>query len=857
MLWLEDRALLSGILVVGSGPGAPPEVKVYDAGTGAELFHFLAYDARFRGGVSVAVGDVNGNGAEEIVTAPGRGIRPKVKVWSASDGALNGQFFATNARYHGGLSVAVGDVEESGNDDIVTAHESGMSRVSVFHGAMGGLLRSFLAYAPSYHGGVNVAVGDLNRDGHDDIVTAARAGLTKIKVFSGASGSVLSQFRPYGRAAKGGISVAVGDIGGDHTLDIITAQAAQAGTAAAVKIFNGRTGTVVANFRVAGHQFARGVRVAAIDSSGDHSDNLALLAVETSKVMVLDTSLLGLAAADPFSYSEGGKPPGLTGVENAAPPLAYVVRAGLSKGAFVAATSSVAESTPAALSASASSLPLSLSIPPIQRLAYYDSTSCQFVPVVADDPRLVGKDVVVLVHGWAPGYIQWVQAAAAQGEVLEWWQTFPGQIGYDASISGGLAPASEWLLDGHTESSIVVSTKGLVQDILASDPSAAVLAYSWIDDSATPVGSDTGIPEDAYLAQAKTALNGERLAFALEQVLGSEAQFHGKLQLIGHSYGSKVATVAAVALTNAATPFTVNQLTILDSPEAPDTNLGYLVAADGAANDNWFFLQDLSINRSDPGATFVDNYISYFDEPYDVISYPGSNSNLSQVVDVSLDGEPYDSTDVGGQHSYAAFWYAGSAEPSLTYGNVVGRMWSSLLAGNSGPSNPPQDLSPANEQSWNLFDYSQSNQFDLQTYTPSAASPIFNPVSLPAVSTAGVDVADPANGASVALSQTNGTLQSYTGSFTTAATTDGVRGLTFTYQFQNPAPGDELTISVDGNLAFVMDASVVQSQSGPGTISLGDLDPQVSHSVTFTLTSTLPNSSSSVVVSNFRQFADE
>jgi hypothetical protein len=71
------------------------------------------------------------------------------------------------------------------------------------------------------------------------------------------------------------------------------------------------------------------------------------------------------------------------------------------------------------------------------------------------------------------------------------------------------------------------------------------------------------------------------------------------------------------------------------------------------------------------------------------------------------------------------------------------------------------------------------------------------------------------------------------------------------------APGDELTISVDGDLAFVMDASVVQSASGPARISVGDLVGDVSHTLTFTLTSSSPNSSSSVIVSNLNQFADE
>ncbi len=844
VLVLEDRLLLSGILAVGAGPGAPPEVRVYDAGTGTELFHFLAYSPHFRGGVSVAVGDVNDGGGPEIVTAPGAGMRPEVKVFSGSTGAEIEKFLATPQGYHGGLTVAVGDVTASGRDEIVTANLRGSPRVSIFDGASGRLLSSFMAYSSRHHRGVNVALGDLSRVGHDDIVTAPRSGLPEIKVFDGVSHLVRAEFMAYSHAATQGVSLAIANLAGAGTLDIITAAPVglPASTAAAsFKVFNGLSYQEQAHFQLPGRPYAHGVRIAAIDVRGDHTDDLAVAAAGGGGVAVLDTSHLALQQLPPPS--------------NVTPQVLYTVAGGPSRGAFVAATSATTE--PAGFG----SAPSTPSLTPIERLAYYaydpDTGIGQFVPVTPDDPRLVGKDVYVLVHGWEPGYDAWVAAAAAQGQVLEWWQTFPGQPGYNAAISGGLGPASPWLLDGHQEGSIVVSSTGLVQDIIASDPNAAVLAYSWIDDSATPVSASTGIPEDAYLSEAKTTLNGERLATALEQVLGSEAQFNGKLQLIGHSHGSKVATVAAVALTEASSPITVNQLTILDSPESSDSNLGSLLAEDGASNNNWYFLQDLNINRQDPSATFVDNYISYFDEPYDVISYPGSNPNLGQVVDVSLDGEPYSSLDPGGQHSYAAFWYAGSSESAWTYGDLVGRGWSPLLPINSGPNQPPQNLSPSYEQSWNFLNYSQSNQFELNTYTPSAFNPVFNPVVLPAQNSPGIVATNSGTGTSVTLTQENGTQQSYSGSFTTAAGIHGIRGMTFSYQFQNPAPGDELTITVDNNLAFVMDASVAQPQAAPGTITIGDLVGDESHTVTVTLTSTQPNSTSAVIVSNLEQFADE
>ena len=70
------------------GAGGGPHVRVFQIlGSGVtELASFFAYAPAFSGGVRVAAGDVTGDGVAEIVTGPGPGGGPHVRVFSLSGG---------------------------------------------------------------------------------------------------------------------------------------------------------------------------------------------------------------------------------------------------------------------------------------------------------------------------------------------------------------------------------------------------------------------------------------------------------------------------------------------------------------------------------------------------------------------------------------------------------------------------------------------------------------------------------------------------------------------------------------------------------------------------------------------------
>src|SRR6185436_11554509 len=86
---------------------------------------FLAYPAQMSAGVRVATGDVNGDGFLDIVTGPGAGAQPHVKVFSGSSGAEIRSFFAYTPGFFGGVFVAAGDVDGDGLADIITGADAG------------------------------------------------------------------------------------------------------------------------------------------------------------------------------------------------------------------------------------------------------------------------------------------------------------------------------------------------------------------------------------------------------------------------------------------------------------------------------------------------------------------------------------------------------------------------------------------------------------------------------------------------------------------------------------------------------------------------------------------------------------
>src|SRR5205823_11940681 len=118
----------------------------------------------FTGGVAVAAGDVNKDGKADVITGAGAGGGPHVQVFSAGNPLVVLQSFQAYApTFAGGVSVAAGDVDGDGKAAIITGQRSGSGpEIKAFSGATGAMIRDFQAYGEAFTGGAAAAAGDID-----------------------------------------------------------------------------------------------------------------------------------------------------------------------------------------------------------------------------------------------------------------------------------------------------------------------------------------------------------------------------------------------------------------------------------------------------------------------------------------------------------------------------------------------------------------------------------------------------------------------------------------------------------------------------------------------------------------------
>ena len=230
-------------LVVGTGPGGPSHVRILDGTTQAELFALDPFEASFTGGVFVAAGDVTGDRVADLVITPDEGGGPRCRVFSGAGFGQIADFFGIDdPNFRGGARPAVGDLDGDGAADLVVAAGfGGGPRVAAFSGRSLGstpvkLFGDFLAFEPELRNGTFVAAGDVDGDGKAELVAGGGpGGGPRVTVFDGADllGNVQTRSTDFFAGDvtnRGGVRLAVKNLDGDARADLVAGAGTGAGS---------------------------------------------------------------------------------------------------------------------------------------------------------------------------------------------------------------------------------------------------------------------------------------------------------------------------------------------------------------------------------------------------------------------------------------------------------------------------------------------------------------------------------------------------------------------------------------------------------------------------------------------------
>lgn len=212
-------------IIVTPNEDAEPLLKIYDANTLRVVDYYYAYPKSMKYGFK-ATGFIDKLDNEHVAAAPNKGGGPNVRLmnklnpWVHNDNyddvAVSAGFMVYSPDYRGGVDIAAGDVDGDGQDELVVSPETDAQaqikiyELSINGGELTGIASMFYAYPITRAFGANIEVADVNNDGKDEIITTegkGSAGLVKVYDMNGTELEAYSDYYAYSSNFLGGVTV--------------------------------------------------------------------------------------------------------------------------------------------------------------------------------------------------------------------------------------------------------------------------------------------------------------------------------------------------------------------------------------------------------------------------------------------------------------------------------------------------------------------------------------------------------------------------------------------------------------------------------------------------------------------------